>query len=164
MGGFEMNREEQIVFNEIDNHRGREKAISVPMLTRRVNIHFNGDPITELKVRKIVRGLRVDHGMPIGSATDYPPGYYIITDKEELKKAVKTQRKRGLSILKRPQNWKAMGENISLDSWIWGFRENRVEIMGRIHDKSSNENALTHIFEYRTINFAPFVERKVNVL
>jgi len=104
-----MTREEQIVFNEIDNHWGRNKAISVPMLTRRVNIHFNGDPITELKVRKIVRDLRVDHGMPIGSATDYPPGYYIITDKEELKKAVKTQRKRGLSILKMASKLESNG-------------------------------------------------------
>jgi len=102
------NREERVVFNEISNHRGREFAISVPTLTRCVHIRL-GESIAEIKVRKIVRELRVNHGIPIGSVTDYPPGYYIITDKNELKKAVKSQRKRGLSILKMASKLESNG-------------------------------------------------------
>jgi len=82
-------REEQIVFDEIDNHRGRDFAISVPILTRCVQIRL-GESISEVKIREIVRTLIVEHGMPIGSATNHPPGYYIITDAKELKEAIRS--------------------------------------------------------------------------
>jgi len=102
-------REERIVFDEIDNHQGRESAISVPILTRCVQIRLNGDYISEVKVRKIVRALIVKHGMPIGSATRFPSGYYIITDAEELKEVVRSLRSRGLNILKRASKIESAG-------------------------------------------------------
>lgn len=89
-----MTREEQIVFNEIDTHRGRDKAISVPKLTEHINIYFNGDPLTEWHVRKIVRDLVNEHGLPIGSATGKPSGYYIITDADELREAIRNLKSR----------------------------------------------------------------------
>lgn len=104
-----MTHEERIVFNEISNHRGRDFAISVPILTKRVNIRLGNDSLAEVQVRKIVRALIVQHGIPIGSATRSPVGYYIIVDGEEIKDVVKSLRQRGLKILKRASKIESCG-------------------------------------------------------
>lgn len=101
--------EEQLVFNEIGNHQGRDFAISVPVLTERVNIRLSSYSLSEIQIRKIVRALIVQHGIPIGSATHPPAGYYIITDSEEIRDVVKSLRQRGLKILKRASKLESCG-------------------------------------------------------
>lgn len=74
--------------------RGRDNALSVRHLAECVGV-------TEVRLREMVRHLIDVHGACIGSSTSKPPGYYIITDPEEIDAVYRSLRHRGISILVR---------------------------------------------------------------
>ena len=86
--------EEYKVLAIIDRHKGRESAIKAEALAWQTGFD-------EVKVREIVSRLVVKHGKLIGSSTGNPPGFYVITDMDELKKQVKSLRHRGIMCLVR---------------------------------------------------------------
>lgn len=102
-----MNRQEHIIFRYINSCPGKELAIPVPILTRRVNYTLREEGfLSESRVRQIVRDLIVKHGELIGSiagagSLNHSPGYYMITDEAEVKEVVKSLKERALKILQR---------------------------------------------------------------
>lgn len=86
--------EEFSVWQIIERHKGRENAVKVDSVAWQARL--NGK-----EVREIVNHLIMEHGKLIGSVTGTPPGYYIITNTEELKKHIKSLRHRGIAILSR---------------------------------------------------------------
>ena len=53
------------------------------------------------RVRRMVKGLIEDHGLPILSSTGRFPGYYIPGDEGEVKACIKSLRRRAASCLVR---------------------------------------------------------------
>lgn len=86
--------EEFKVWSVVQDHRGRENAVKADALAWQTG--FDG-----VKVREIVSHLIREHGKLIGSSTGNPPGFYIITDRSELEKQIKSLRHRGIMCLVR---------------------------------------------------------------
>jgi hypothetical protein len=74
--------------------RGRMSAIPAGAIADRL-------AMDERKVRQVIRHLIDCHHAVIGSATDSPPGFYLVTDPGELADVVGALRHRGISILAR---------------------------------------------------------------
>ncbi len=85
-------------------HRRRDYPVQVKVLTEVTGLG-------ERAVRNIVRDLVMEHGLPIGSvfAVD-KPGFYWITDHQELQEAAQRQIHLGVSILRR--GYALFGKNI----------------------------------------------------
>jgi len=123
LGEGRMKEYESIVLNIINTHKGKENAISVPELTKKVNDRLNLEkqkPIMESYVRRIVRDLIMDHGKLIGSTLGtggsrvrgrrrLNSGYYMITDKKEIREVVESLKSRGLKILQRGAKIRRVG-------------------------------------------------------
>lgn len=93
--GFKgLDEEEAPVWEIIRGLRGRESATKVDRIARLTGLK-------DQRVREIVAHLVIEHGKVIGSATSKPPGYYVITDAEELREHVKSLRHRGIMCLVR---------------------------------------------------------------
>lgn len=86
--------EEFKVWSVVQDHRGRENAVKADALAWQTG--FDG-----VRVREIVSHLIREHGKLIGSSTGNPPGFYIITDRSELEKQIKSLRHRGIMCLVR---------------------------------------------------------------
>ena len=91
-GEGDLTREEQAVLRLL--RQGRENARSVRFLAEMVGV-------SEVRLREIVRHLIEVHGYCIGSRTGRPPGYYLITEPEEIEEVYRSLRHRGISILMR---------------------------------------------------------------
>jgi hypothetical protein len=99
---FDLSRDEQAVLDLIE--RGRDKARSVRFIASMTGLN-------ERKVRAVVRLLIDGHGACIGSSVGRPPGYYIITDPDEIERHYKELRHRGISILARAAKLKKISIN-----------------------------------------------------
>ena len=89
---FDLIKEERDVLRLL--RRGRENARSVRFLAEMVGV-------SEVRLREIVRHLIEHHGYCIGSRTGRPPGYYLITEPDEIEEVYRSLRHRGISILTR---------------------------------------------------------------
>lgn len=78
---------------DLGRHRGRERAISMTSLA-----HLNY--MTTRKLRKII-GKLIELGIPIGSASDFPSGYWLLNTAEEYEDADRSLRSRIISLAKR---------------------------------------------------------------
>ena len=87
-----LSSEEKLIWSIVREHRGKDHAIQVCELSREVNL-------PDRVVRGFVAKLRTEHGKLIGSRTTVKPGYYIITNREELNKYMASMRRRGIKIL-----------------------------------------------------------------
>lgn len=77
--------------------RGRDNALSVPFLASMTGI-------SQVQLRATVRHLITHHGYCIGSSTggtNKPPGYYFITEENEIETVYNSLRRRGIKILVR---------------------------------------------------------------
>jgi len=90
--GFDLTDEERHVLGLL--RPGRENARSVRFLAGMLGV-------SQVRLREIVRGLIEHHGICIGSRTGNPPGYYIITEPEEIEEVYRSLRHRGIMILMR---------------------------------------------------------------
>lgn len=86
--------EEAAVWSAIRGRLGRESAIKVDVVAWQTKI----DPT---RVRELVSHLIREHGKLIASATSSPPGFFIISDAEELRKHIRSLRHRGIMCLVR---------------------------------------------------------------
>lgn len=86
--------EEFRVWQVVRRQRSPENAIKVADLAWRTGLK-------DQQVREIVSNLVVKHGKLIGSRTGNPPGFYIITNPEELREHVRSLRHRGIACLVR---------------------------------------------------------------
>ncbi len=109
---FEMTIEERGILAAID--KGRMRARSAGDLARLTNV-------PERRLRQVIRHLIDYHHCVIGSATDEPPGFYVITDPGELADVLGTLRHRGISILVR-------AARISGNSLDEIFKQGRLEL------------------------------------
>ncbi len=75
-------------------HLGRERAISASNLSELLGL-------PERRTRELVASLINEHGVPVGSSTEKPPGYYIIVDPKELDAVCASLKSRALKILLR---------------------------------------------------------------
>lgn len=91
---LEITREEAVISRIIEAHPGRQNAIPVGELAARTGID-------ERRVRDIVKHLIERHGLPVGSSTVEPPGYYLIVDNKERLEVRRSLVRRALSILER---------------------------------------------------------------
>jgi len=60
--------------------------------------------MNEVELRERVRHLIIEHGFCIGSSTggkNKLPGYYLITEEEEIESVYNSLRRRGIKILQR---------------------------------------------------------------
>ncbi|MDI3480809.1 MAG: hypothetical protein PWQ97_464 [Tepidanaerobacteraceae bacterium] len=98
----------------LKNHVGRDNAISVPEFAKRMELK-------EYVARRLVKHLVEKHYWPIGSSTQPPPGYYIITEDKEILWTKASLIHRALSILERARVYDKAG-------WVH-------ELMGQIRMK-----------------------------
>lgn len=89
-----LDEEEARVWRVVRERRGRESAVKVDTVA-------GATGLTGQRVREIVSHLVIEHGRLIGSATGTPPGFYVITDGEELKRHIRSLRHRGIMCLVR---------------------------------------------------------------
>lgn len=108
--------EEYKIWSEIQQHEGRANAIKVDVLAIRTGIEG-------VRIREIVSHLVKEHGKLIGSSTGNPPGFYVITDRAELEKQIKSLRHRGIMCLVR-------AAALSKTSIEEIFRQGRLDIDG----------------------------------
>ncbi|MBE7415102.1 MAG: hypothetical protein HS130_07710 [Deltaproteobacteria bacterium] len=108
--------EEYRVWEIIEAHRGRENAIKADALAWKVGLDG-------VRVREIVSHLIREHGKLIGSSTGNPPGFYVITDREELERQIRSLRHRGIMCLVR-------AAALSKSSIEEIFRQGRLDIDG----------------------------------
>ncbi len=92
---------------------GKENANSVKWLAGMLKME-------EVTLRERIRHLIMEHGVCIGSSTSKCPGYYLITQPEELDKNYVSLRRRGIKILMRAAELK----RISLEEV---FQQGRME-------------------------------------
>ena len=97
---FDLTKEEQAVISQITE--GRLTAVS----SRRIALRLS---MAERRVRQIIRHLIDEHHCCIGSATDDPAGFYLITDPGELADVIGALRHRGISILVRARRYLSKG-------------------------------------------------------
>lgn len=108
--------EEAQVWRIIRDHKGKESAIKADTLAWQTRLDG-------VRVREIVSHLIRDHGKLIGSSTANPPGFYVITDAEELRRHVKSLRHRGIMCLVR-------AAALSKTSIEEIFRQGRLDVDG----------------------------------
>jgi len=84
--------EEGLVLSKILHHKGKQNSVSRMELSLLTGLD-------DRTIRQAIKDLIEEHGQPIGS--NYAGGYYMIADREELKKTYETLRGHALSILKR---------------------------------------------------------------
>lgn len=89
-----MTESERRVWDLLRTRRGREEAISLPLLARAVSI-------PERELQNIVRDLIIKHHKPIGSTSGKPSGYYLCVSEEDLRRNHEQNKKRGLRLLAR---------------------------------------------------------------
>ncbi len=89
-----LSSEEASVWNIIKNHKGKENAVKVDTVAL-----YTG--LKDKEVREIVSGLVRQHSKLIASSTANPPGFYVITDEQELKAHIRSLRHRGIMCLVR---------------------------------------------------------------
>ncbi len=112
----DLSDEEYRVWEIIERHQGRENAIKVDALAWQTGIEG-------VRIREIVSHLVKEHGKLIGSSTGNPPGFYIISDKTELEKQIRSLRHRGIMCLVRA----AALSKTSLEEI---FKQGRLDIDG----------------------------------
>lgn len=108
--------EEFAVWSCIETHKGRENAIKVDQVAWATRLEGT-------KVREIVSRLVVRHNKLIASSTANPPGFYVITDEDELRKHIKSLRHRGIMCLVR-------AAALSKTSIEEIFRQGRLDVDG----------------------------------
>ena len=89
-----LDAEEAKVWMAIRGRAGKDSAIKADTIAWQTGL-------PEVKVREIVSRLVRVRGKLIGSSTGNPPGFYVITDAEELKKHIGSLRHRGIMCLVR---------------------------------------------------------------
>lgn len=112
----DLSDEEYKVWEIIERHQGRENAIKVDSLAWQTRIEG-------VRVREIVSHLVKEHGRLIGSSTGNPPGFYVITDRAELERQIRSLRHRGIMCLVRA----AALSKTSLEEI---FKQGRLDIDG----------------------------------
>lgn len=108
--------EEYFVWSIIQDHQGKRNAIKVDDLAQKTGIEG-------VRIREIVSHLVKEHGKLIGSSTGNPPGFYVIADRAELDKQIKSLRHRGIMCLVR-------AAALSKSSVEDVFRQGRLDIDG----------------------------------
>jgi len=108
--------EEYRVWEIIEQHQGRANAIKADDLAEETKIE-------SVRIREIVSHLVKEHGKLIGSSTGNPPGFYVITDREELERQIRSLRHRGIMCLIR-------AAALSKSSIEEIFRQGRLDIDG----------------------------------
>lgn len=78
----------------LENHQGAENAIKSRLLAHKTGIN---ERILRAKIKDLIEQ---DH-VPIGSTTEKPWGYYIITDDAERRKVLGSLYRRAISTLNR---------------------------------------------------------------
>jgi len=86
--------EETRIAGAIFRRKGKKRAIQVEVLA-------SDHEIDGRRVRRMVKGLIEDHGLPILSSTGRFSGYYIPGDVGEVKACIKSLRRRAASCLGR---------------------------------------------------------------
>lgn len=86
--------EEAAVWSAIRGRLGRESAIKVDVVAWQTKIDST-------RVRELVSHLIREHGKLIASSTSNPPGFFVISNEEELRRHIRSLRHRGVSILYR---------------------------------------------------------------
>ncbi len=109
---FDLTREEQVIVNCL--WPGRMRAVSASRISASTGIN-------ERRIRQVVRHLIDHHRLCIGSATDDPAGFFMLTDPGELADAIGALRHRGIMILVRAA--KLSGNSIEEI-----FRQGRLEL------------------------------------
>jgi hypothetical protein len=107
---FELTKEEQMVWEIVSQHKGKENAILGSVIAQIIGIEYD-------RVREIISHLIRKHDCLIAS---YSRGYYIPVTAEEIAEATKSLRHRGISILLRA----AKLQKISLEEV---FHQGRLE-------------------------------------
>ena len=94
--------DESLVWDALStSHRGRGEAITQASLSTVV-----GMPARSL--RRVIKSLIQTHGLPIGSAPDWPAGYFVIETQHELAKTADRYRRQALSLLYREMRLRKM--------------------------------------------------------
>ena len=86
--------EEAEVWRVIRERRGRSAAIKADLVAFRTRM-------SEVQVREIISHLVRKHGKLIASSTGSPPGFYVITNPDELRAHIRSLRHRGIMCLVR---------------------------------------------------------------
>jgi len=86
--------DEWAVWNIVQWHSGRARAICVKKIASHVFLN-------ERYIRSIIKSLIENHHKPIGSSPGNPPGYYLITDRYELRETRTSLFNRAISIMRR---------------------------------------------------------------
>lgn len=85
---------EVTILRILNNHKGRDQAISAPMLAANVGIK-------KRKLRAIINHLEIEHLIPIASAAGEGGGYYLISSEKEGREFYETFKRRGLTGITR---------------------------------------------------------------
>lgn len=88
---FELTQEESMILTLLEDHRGRENAITGSIIARCAGIPYD-------RVREIISHLVTTHNYLLGS---YSRGYYMIVDSQEVDETCRSLRHRAISILYR---------------------------------------------------------------
>lgn len=88
----ELATDEAVVWNELRDRRGSNRAIRVGTLAELVGMKPR-------KVQEIVHALIHEWGKPIGTSMSKPFGYYHIVEAEERKHVVELHTRRGIAEL-----------------------------------------------------------------
>jgi hypothetical protein len=88
---FELTKEERMVWEIIQNHKGKENAVLGYLISSMTGIKYD-------EVRQIISHLVNEHHCLIASCSR---GYYIPVTPEEIEHATKSLRHRGIMILMR---------------------------------------------------------------
>lgn len=89
-----LTEQEGLVWRVIEGHRGKGNPIQVGAIAQQTEMN-------ERVVREVVSHLVNRHGKMIGSSTGNPAGFYVITDREELERHLRSLRHRGILCLVR---------------------------------------------------------------
>jgi len=108
--------DEAAVWRVVRERRGRESAVKADAVAWQTRL-------PEVKVREIISRLVREKGKLIGSSTGNPPGFYVITDEEELRKHIKSLQHRGIMCLVR-------AAALSKTSVEEIFKQGRLELHG----------------------------------
>lgn len=88
------NEKDHLILGHLETHRGREKAIPAKELSSMVQMSTRD-------LRRRIKYLIEQDGILIGSAHEYPAGYWLIVDADEMDEAVGPMINHAVSMLKR---------------------------------------------------------------
>lgn len=104
----------------LERHEGPEQAITAGELARIFG--YKDDRIIRLAIRELIRGAGDGNkGLPVASSTENPPGYFIVTSRQQAEEYAGSVRKRLIEDALRRRDFRR-----AADQWLTPARQARL--------------------------------------